>query len=291
MRIMLVGKYGQLGWELERTCATLGEVVCIDYPDIDLSEAKSTRETIQRIKPDLIINAAAYTNVDKAESEPELVRRVNAFAPKIMAEELKKLNGALIHYSTDYVFDGTKGSSYVESDQPNPLNIYGSTKLEGEQFIKEVSGSYLILRTSWVYSLNQGGFVSKVMQWARQEETLRIVDDQIGSPTSARMLAEATSQLIAQGRMDKIEYIRENTGLYHLAGGGACSRFEWAEEILELDPKKEEHFVKNIQPAKSNDFSNPANRPLNTSLDSSIIKKIFELDLPEWKKSMRLLLL
>jgi len=289
MKILLIGKNGQLGWELQRTCLTLGEVISVDYPEIDLSHLSDLREFIQTIKPNLIINAAAYTNVDKAESEPELARTVNALAPKVMAEEMKKLDGAFIHYSTDYVFDGKKGSAYIEIDAPNPLNVYGESKLEGEQMVREVGGASLILRTSWVYSLRQGGFVTKVLQWARQQETLRIVDDQIGSPTWSRMLAEATSQVIAQGRREPVDYIKEKAGLYHLAGGGSCSRYEWAKAILELDPKKEEQMVKKLIPSKSNEFPVPADRPVYTGLDCTKFIRNFAFNLPDWAKSLEMI--
>lgn len=285
-KILLIGKNGQLGWELQRTLMTLGDVTTLDYPEIDLGKPESLREVIRRLSPQLIVNAAAYTNVDKAESEPELARMINAIAPGVMAEEAKRLNAALIHYSTDYVFDGTKGSPYVETDTPNPINVYGATKLEGEQLVQAAGGAYLIFRTSWVYSLRQGGFVTKVLHWARRQKALRIVDDQIGSPTWSRMLAEATAQVIAQGRDEPVEYIKEKAGLYHLAGAGSCSRFEWAKAILELDPHKEEQIVKELLPAKSNEFPTPAVRPTNTSLLCTRMNKRFYIELPDWLKAM-----
>jgi dTDP-4-dehydrorhamnose reductase len=281
-RIMLIGKNGQLGWELQRTLATLGEVISYDYPEIDLSKPENLRNIIRNAAPQIIVNAAAYTNVDKAESETELAQRVNAIAPGVMAEEARRLNAAIIHYSTDYVFDGKKGSSYVETDAPDPLNTYGKTKLEGELAVKAAGEAYLIFRTSWVFSLRQGGFVTKVLQWARQQTTLRIVDDQIGSPTWSRMLAEATAQVIAQGRNDPVEYLREKAGLYHLAGAGTASRYEWARAILELDPHREEQVMKELLPAKTSEFPTPAVRPMNTGLDCELVKlrlSIHELDL------------
>ncbi len=287
VKILLIGKNGQLGWELQRTCLTLGEVIAVDYPEIDLSKTKGLRDFIKTLKPNLILNAAAYTNVDKAESEPELARKVNALAPAILAEEMKKLKGAIIHYSTDYVFDGTKGSPYVETDLPNPLNVYGATKLEGEQMVQGVGGASLIFRTSWVYSMRQGGFVTKVLQWARQQEVLRIVEDQIGSPTWARMLAEATAQVIARGRNEQVEYIKEKAGLYHLAGAGSASRYKWAKAILELDPKKEEQLVKQLLPAISEDFPTPAVRPANTGLNCSTFEINLNLRLPSWQQALR----
>ena len=287
-KILQIGTNGQVGWELLRTCSPLGELIGLDYPTVDLSDSAGLRELIRNTKPDIIINAAAYTNVDKAEIEPELARAINAIGPGVLAEEAKKINAVLIHYSTDYVFDGTKGSPYIETDVTNPLNIYGQTKLEGEEAIQSVGGAYLILRTSWVYSMRQGGFVTKVLQWAREQDTLRVVDDQISSPTWARKLAEATALVLAQGWDDPAGYISEKAGLYHLAGSGACSRYEWAQAILELDPKKSEQKVRQLLPAKSSQFPTPAERPLVSVLDSRKFAQIFGLRLPEWRESLQL---
>src|SRR5450830_988580 len=208
-KILQIGTNGQVGWELLRTCAPLGEVVALDYPDVDLSDYAGLRKLVNEVKPNIILNAAAYTNVDKAESEPEIARAINAIGPAVLAEEAKKINAVLVHYSTDYVFDGTKGSPYVETDATNPLNVYGQTKLEGEQAIAASGCANLVLRTSWVYSMRQGGFVTKVLQWARTQEVMRVVDDQISSPTSARMLAEITALILAQGRDDVVGYLKE----------------------------------------------------------------------------------
>ena len=278
-KILQIGTKGQLGWELLRTCAPLGEVVALDYPDVDLSNSTGLRELVRNVKPDIIINAAAYTNVDKAESEPELARAINATGPGVLAEEAKKIHAVLVHYSTDYVFDGTKGSPYVETDQPNPLNVYGQTKLEGEQAIAASGCVNLVLRTSWVYSMRQGGFVTKVLQWAREQEVMRVVDDQISSPTSARMLAEITALILAQGRNDVYGYLSEKGGLYHCAGSGSCSRYEWAKAILELDPHKEEQVVKHLLRAKSNEFPALATRPVVSVLNSQKFEQTFGLNL------------
>jgi dTDP-4-dehydrorhamnose reductase len=188
------------------------------------------------------------------------------------------------------VFDGTKGSSYIETDVTNPLNVYGKTKLEGEQAIQAAGGAYLILRTSWVYSMRQGGFVTKVLQWAREQDTLRVVDDQISSPTWARMLAEATALILAQGRDDPADYIRQKAGLYHLAGSGSSSRFEWAQEILELDPQKSEQKVRELLPAKSSEFPTPAERPLVSVLECGRFERTFGLQLPAWQEALQLAL-
>lgn len=282
-KILQIGTKGQVGWELLRTCAPLGEVVALDYPEVDLSDYNGLRRLVQKIKPNIIINAAAYTNVDKAESEPDLARAINATGPGVLAEEAKKIDAVLVHYSTDYVFDGTKGSPYVETDATNPLNIYGQTKLEGEQAIADSGCVNLVMRTSWVYSMRQGGFVTKVLRWAREQEVMRVVDDQISSPTSARMLAEITALILAQGREDTFGYLQEKGGLYHCAGGGLCSRYEWAKAILELDPKKEEQVVQRLEPTKSSEFPVPAKRPIISVLNNDNLEQSFRLRPIPWE--------
>lgn len=287
-KILQIGTRGQLGWELLRSCAPLGEVIALDYPDVDLCDSSGLRELVCNIEPDIIINAAAYTNVDKAESEPEIARAINATGPGVLAEEAKKIGAVLVHYSTDYVFDGTKGSPYVESDIPNPLNVYGQTKLEGEQAIAASGCANLVLRTSWVYSMRQGGFVTKVLQWARSQEVMRVVDDQISSPTSARMLAEITALMLAQGRDDVFGYLSKKGGLYHCAGSGSCSRYEWTKAILELDPHKEEQIVREIIRAKSSEFPTPALRPMVSVLNCDKLSDAFGLRLLTWEESLRI---
>jgi dTDP-4-dehydrorhamnose reductase len=284
MRILLLGNTGQLGWELQRCLQPLGEVRGLDYPEIDLATPESLREIIRTNRPEVIVNATAYTAVDLAESKSDLAHAINAKASAVLAEETKTLNAALIHYSTDYVFDGTKGGPYVESDTVNPLNVYGSSKLAGEQAIQSVGGMYLILRTAWVYSLRRDSFVTKALQWARQNETLRLVDDQVSNPTWARMLAEVTAQILARGG----DYIRERAGLYHLAGDGFASRLEWARLILELDPKRHEQKVKEIQPAPTSDFPTAAQRPLFSALNCDLFASTFGLHLPAWEAALRL---
>mgnify|MGYP000878128857 CR=1 FL=1 len=258
MKILLLGKNGQVGWELQRALAPLGELIALDRRGSDglcgdLERLDALADTVQRLAPDLVVNAAAYTAVDQAESDAERARRINADAVGVLAGQAAELGALLVHYSTDYVFDGTKGSPYVETDTPNPLSVYGQTKLEGEQAVAASGCVNLVLRTSWVYSMRQGGFVTKVLQWAREQEVMRVVDDQISGPTSARMLAEITALILAQGRDDVFGYLKEKGGLYHCAGGGFCSRYEWAKAILELDPHKEEHRNR-VDPSLSGSF-------------------------------------
>lgn len=285
-KILLLGNTGQVGWELHRILHSAGELTALDYPQIDMANSDSIRRIVRESHPDLIINTTAYTNVEKAESEPDLAMAINGIGPGILAEEAKRLNAAMIHYSTDFVFDGSKGTAYTEEDEPNPLNVYGSTKLAGEKAVMAVGGAFLIFRTSWVFSLRRPCFVTKVMRWARENETLRIVDDQISSPTWARMLAETTAQVITQGEGDLAVLLSENSGLYHLTGGGACSRFEWAKAILDLDPKKEEHKVERLVPAKSSDFDSAAVRPGYSALDTQLIQSRFGISIEPWQNSM-----
>jgi len=286
MKLLLLGNNGQLGWELQRSLQPLGVVVALDYPEINMADAVSIRKTMRKHRPDIIINATAYTAVDKAESEPELAQAINGTGPGVLLEEARKLKAVLVHYSTDYVFDGTKGAQYVETDLPHPLNTYGESKLAGEQAIQSEGGACIILRTAWVYSLRQESFVSKVLGWARKNEIMRIVDDQISNPTWARMLAETTTLLLARGGDKLLPWLAERKGLYHLAGEGFASRFEWAKEILKLDPNSHEQVTKQLLPAFTAEFPSPARRPLFSALDCSKFKSTFDLQLPTWQQTL-----
>jgi dTDP-4-dehydrorhamnose reductase len=288
MRILLIGNTGQLGWELERTLVSLGELNACDYPHIDLADYTNIRQIIHDCQPEVVINAAAYTAVDRAESEPDLARAINAIAPGILAEEARKNKAVFIHFSTDYVFDGQKGAPYQESDQPNPLCVYGHTKLGGERSVEQVSGAYLILRTSWVYSMRRDSFVTKVLGWARTQPALKLVTDQVSGPTWARMLAEVTSQLLTSGKTDPYSWFSDHHGLYHLAGSGHCSRSEWGQEILRLDPHRDEQLVREILPALTADFPTPAQRPLFSALNCDQFRQTFQLTLPDWKYALKL---
>ena len=234
--ILLLGRFGQLGWELERTLAPIGEVTALDFPEIDLMDLKDLDGIVHLTRPDVIINATAYTAVDQAEKDPGTAMAINAYAQRRLAELAQEYKSALIHYSTDYVFDGDKGSPYIETDIPNPLSMYGKSKLAGEQAIEEIGGAYIIFRTSWVYSLRRDSFVTKVLGWARKQTALQVVSDQVSNPTWCRMLAEATAQVLAKAGELRTGWMKERHGLYHLAGSGFTSRFDWAKKILEFDP-------------------------------------------------------
>jgi len=287
MKIVLIGNNGQLGWEFQRTLPTLGEVISLGREKLDVSDLEAVQTILTNLQPELIVNASAYTNVDQAEMEPALTMQVNAKAPGVMAETAHKLGAVLIHYSTDYVFDGKKNGPYIESDMTNPLNMYGKSKCIGEENIKQVGGAYLILRTSWVYSLRGNSFVNKVLAWSRKNAQLKIVSDQISNPTWARKLAETTTQAMITNKANLLEIIKDRRGIYHLAGGGYTSRFEWAKEILARDPNRSEQLVQTPEPALSQDFPTPANRPLFSGLDCSKFSNVFNLHLPDWRESLQ----
>jgi dTDP-4-dehydrorhamnose reductase len=286
MKMLLLGNLGQLGWELHRSLQQLGDLVALDYPEIDMAFPAGIRAILRELHPDVIVNATAYTNVDKAETEPELALAINGIAPGVLAEEAHKLDAFFLHYSTDYIFDGKKGAPYLETDHPDPLNVYGKTKLAGEEAIRSVGGKYLIFRTAWVYSLRKESFVPKVLGWARKNESLRVVDDQISNPTWARMLAECTVQVLAGGGDNIPDNLEKHIGIYHLAGDGYTSRYEWAKKILLLDPSPNEQVTRELIPVPSKEFPTPAKRPLFSALDCTKFKKTFGIQFPIWELSL-----
>lgn len=281
LRILLFGTVGQLGWECLRTLSPLGTLDRLDYPEIDLTRPQELAALIAARQPQVIVNATAYTLVDKAESEVERSRLINAIAPGEMAAAARRAGAALLHVSTDYVFDGRLGRPYTETDTPNPLNEYGRSKLAGEQAVAEAGASHLTLRTSWVYSNRRDSFVSKVLEWAEKNPNLRIVDDQVSGPTWARSLAETIAALLAQSRGDPQGWLSDKSGVYHLAGWGWCSRLEWAQEILRLAGRQQ-----TISPASTAEFPAPAERPLHTPLDCSHFERTFGLRLPPWQDAL-----
>ena len=288
MRILLLGRTGQLGWELQRTLAPLAEIYALGPAELDLTELDALARLIHEVHPQVIVNASAYTAVDRAETQVDLAMQLNVQAPAVMAEAARALNAVLIHFSTDYVFDGEKDSAYTEDDLANPLNVYGQSKLSGEQAIIKAGCAYIILRTSWVYSLRGDSFVSKTLAWARQQETLRIVSDQVGSPTWARMLAEITAAALAQSLPAPQDYFSTHSGVYHLGGSGSVSRLDFARAILRLDSHADEQKVRSLEAASTADFPTLARRPLRTSLDCSRFESTFGLRLPSWEDSLRL---
>jgi dTDP-4-dehydrorhamnose reductase len=288
LRILLIGNTGQLGWELERSLASLGEVIGLTFPAVDLGDQVGLRRTVrERGRFQLIVNAAAYTAVDRAESEEARAMTINGSGPGILAEEARYMGAAFIHYSTDYVFDGTKGSPYVETDRPNPLGVYGESKLAGELAVEGIGGPHLILRTAWVYSLRRDSFVTKVLHWAREQSQMRIVSDQVSNPTWSWSLAEATARLLTAGGDDIVDWVRGRTGTYHLAGDGYCSRFEWCKEILRLDRGDVAYPEEKLLPAITAEFPTSAKRPLFSALDCQKFEDTFGFRLPPWKEALR----
>lgn len=283
MKILIIGCQGQLGWELTRSTPSIGEVIPVDFPDLDLTNSTSIQSWVRENKPDVIINAGAYTSVDQAESEIELADKINAIAPLILAEESRKLNSILIHFSTDYVFNGKKGLPYSESDLPDPINAYGRSKLEGEGAIQSLGGKYFIFRTSWLYSTRRDCFVTKVLKWARTKDIIRIAADQIGSPTWSKSLSDAVLHSLQTMVLKGESWIEENAGIYHLAGNGSVNRFEWAEKILQYDPKPEETIYSEMRKTTSDAFDLPAERPQNTSLDCSRFHNVFDSFYSDWE--------
>ncbi len=288
LRILLLGRTGQLGWELHRCLASVGAVRALDVPEIDLTNPESARPIIRSSHPDLIVNATADTDVDQAESEPARARAINGVAPGLLAEEAMSARAALVHFSTDYVFSGESAVPYAEQDPTGPINLYGQTKLEGEQAIAAVGGAYLILRTSWLYSLRGRGFLNSVLQWGPTQPVMSVVSDQTGSPTWSRMLAQAVAALVVLGRQDLHGWMADYAGIYHLAGSGMATRLEWARLALELDPLCQEHIVQRIKVATSAEFPGAAKRPAFSALDCRRFARMFGLELPDWKESLRL---
>ena len=286
MKTILFGRNGQLGSELQRVLAPLGDVAAVDYQEIDLQNDSAVEEFIRSQSPSVIVNASAYTAVDRAEQEQELAFQVNGRAPELMAKLALELKAAFIHVSTDYVFDGMLGRPYVETDRPNPLNIYGKSKLSGEQSVQSIGGAYLIFRTSWVYSMTGNSFVNKILEWARKNPNLRVVDDQVGNPTWARSLAEMIGQLLEKADGSPFDYFEKYAGVYHLAGRGYISRFDMAKEIIRLASIREPGLISSLQPARTSEFPAPAERPLFSALDCAHFESTFGLRLPEWQSAL-----
>jgi dTDP-4-dehydrorhamnose reductase len=284
--ILLTGNTGQVGWELQRALAPLGSLVAPGRDGMDHANPDSIRSAIRGAKPDVIVNAAGYTAVDKAESEVSLVTRVNAVAPGIIAEEAKRIGAPLVHYSTDYVFDGTQERPYTEDDTPYPLNTYGRSKLAGERAIQAVGGTYVILRTSWVYSARRSNFVLAILRLAREKQMLPVVNDQLGSPSWARALAESTADLLRNRHL-----IQDHGGVYHLSATGQTSRCEFAKAIIRI--MKEISGAKDgwaeISPITSDRYHPPlpARRPLSPVTDKSKIKRAFGIEMPDWESQLR----
>ena len=289
MKILLFGKNGQVGWELNRSLQPLGDVIALDIEEADFSEPESLRQIVQEAKPDIICNAVAYTAVDKAEGEEALVMKINGEAPGVLAEEALKLGALLVHYSTDYVFDGTKDGPYVETDEPNPINVYGRTKLAGELAVQASGCDYLIFRTSWVYASRAHNFMLTMLKLAQEREELSIVNDQVGSPTSARLIADTTVLCLQQALKEKLVGVF-SSDLYHLTSSGHTSWFGFTEEIIGLAKNKLglQLSIKELKAIPTSEYPTPASRPMNSRLALTKLESVFTLKMPDWKKSLSL---
>lgn len=277
-RILLTGGNGQVGRAL-RQVLPAEHVVVADRRTLDLANPDSLRNTVRDCRPTLIINAAAYTAVDRAETETELAMAVNGIAPGVLAEEAKRLNAVLVHYSTDYVFDGSKSTAYVETDTPNPLNVYGKTKLAGEQAVQAADAAHYILRTSWVYAAEGANFLNTILRLARERPELRIVDDQIGAPTWARAIAEMTLQMLSAGRDDT----DPRHGLYHLTATGAVTWCGFARAILDEAQKISGTVPPRLTPITTSEYPLPARRPVNSRLDTTRLTATFGIRPAPWQ--------
>ncbi len=272
MRILITGKEGQVGWELRRSLAALGDVVATDRRELDLCDSNAIRRTVRKTSPDIIVNAAAYTAVDNAESEPDVAMQVNAIAPGFLAEEAKRIGALLVHYSTDYVFDGSKQTPYNEEDAPNPLSVYGRSKLEGERAILASECRHLIFRTSWVYSSRGRNFLLTILKAAREKPELRVVDDQFGAPTSSPAVADATAHALRVGGPE---------GLYHMSASGRTTWFNFAQAILH-----KVSIATPVVPIRSDQYPAKAIRPRNSVLDNSRLKEALGVSLPDWESQL-----
>lgn len=292
MKILLLGKNGQVGWELQRSLAPLGELITLDSSSRelcgDLSDPEGVAQTVRDVAPDVIVNAAAHTVVDKAENEPGRARTINALAPGVLAQEAQRANAWLVHYSTDYVFDGSGEKPWLESDATAPLNVYGATKLEGEQLIARSGCRHLIFRTSWVYGARGGNFAKTMLKLACERDSLSVIDDQVGAPTGADLLADITAHAIRTAQLQP-----DVSGLYHLVAGGETSWHGYAGFVIDFArragiPLKVAQDA--IKAVPTSAFPTPAKRPHNSRMDTTKLRRTFDLHLPQWQAGVERML-
>ena len=288
MKILLFGKNGQLGWELQRSLAPLGELIALDRHSQglcgDLGNLTGIADAVRALRPDVIVNAAAHTAVDKAESEPELARTINALAPGVLAQEADKLGAWLVHYSTDYVFDGSGSSPWVEGDTPAPLGVYGHTKLEGEARVAEYCRQHLMFRTSWVYAARGGNFAKTMLRLAQERERLTVIDDQFGAPTGAELIADVTAHAIRQVLLRP-----QDAGLYHLAAQGETTWNRYAKHVIAQAQRAQPAMkivANEVAAVPTSAFPTPAQRPHNSRLDCRRLQSVFGLTLPAWQQGV-----
>ncbi|MGJ7606373.1 dTDP-4-dehydrorhamnose reductase [Variovorax sp. LT1R20] len=288
MKLLLLGKGGQVGWELQRSLAPLGELVALDFDstdfNADFSRPEQLAETVLKVRPDVIVNAAAHTAVDKAESEPEFARKLNATSPGVVAEAAQQIGALMVHYSTDYVFDGSGSKPWKEDDATGPLSVYGSTKLEGEQLVAQHCAKHLIFRTSWVYAARGGNFAKTMLRIAKERDKLTVIDDQFGAPTGAELLADITAHAIRATLQNP-----SKAGLYHAVAGGVTTWHGYARFVIEQAKAAGVELKAGpeaVEPVPTTAFPTPATRPHNSRLDTTKLQSTFGLVLPEWQSGV-----
>ena len=288
MNILLLGKSGQVGWELQRSLSVLGRVTALGHDEADFTQPQAVAQTVRALRPDVIVNAAAHTAVDKAEGEPARARLLNATTPGVLAEEAARLGAWLVHYSTDYVFDGSGDRPWTEDDATGPLSVYGATKLEGEQLIQQAGCQHLILRTSWVYAARGGNFAKTMLRLAQERERLTVIDDQWGAPTGAELIADVTAHAIAQTRQQP-----GKAGIYHLAPAGETTWHAYAKYVI-AQASQAQPAIKikatEIAPIPTSTYPTSARRPHNSRLNTHKLQTAFGLHLPPWQDGVRRML-
>ena len=285
-RILIVGAAGQVGLELQRSFAGFGSIVAVDLESVDLADEGQTRTLVRRVQPNVILNAAAYTAVDRAESQPDVAMAINAIAPRVLAEEALNLEALLVHYSTDYVFNGQKREPWIESDEPNPLNVYGESKLAGEKAIEQAGCRFLTFRTSWVYGPHGNNFLFTMLRLARERDRLSIVDDQFGSPTTSIELANATRTITEGVLAGKFGGTQDWAGLYHMTCGDSTTWFGFAKAIFERAPSKLLAKRPELTPLATKDYPTPARRPRNSVLSNQRLYDRFGVRLASWQHAL-----
>ena len=285
--ILLTGAAGQVGWELRRSLAPLGHVVALSRSELDLTRHGRIAEMVEAVAPAVIVNAAAYTAVDLAESERDAAFAINATAPRALAESAARAGAAMVHFSTDYVFDGTKTTAYLEDDAPAPLGVYGSSKLAGDQAVMGAGIPYFVLRTSWVYAARGRNFLRTMLRLAHERAELAVVADQFGAPTPARLVADVTAQLLGHGRDPTgFRFPSRLSGVYNVTARGVASWYDLATAILALDPRRERQTVRHIRAVTTAEYPTPARRPTNSRLDLGKLERTLGIRMPEWKAQL-----
>jgi dTDP-4-dehydrorhamnose reductase len=287
-KLLVFGQIGQVGWELRHKLACIGETISVDYPTVDFTRPETLREALAEHQPSVIVNAVAYTAVDKAESEPELAYAINAAGVAVLAEEAKKTGALLVHYSTDYVFDGSGETPWIETDRPVPLNVYGRSKLEGDLAVQSSGCDHLIFRTSWVYGARGNNFLLTMLRLGRERKELSIVDDQIGAPTSSECIAQATANVLAQMLSPMGNRIDGRSGIYNLTNSGETSWCGFAREIFAQASERFGLSQPQVKPIPSSAYPLPARRPMNSRLSSDKLESAFGVQLPSWEQGVAL---